>query len=359
MKKKMMLALLFGATLFAVVACGKKEEKKVEKREAIEKYQVDDYVKKLADYKGLEYKKQNTEPTEEEIKEEVKAFLENYPTEINDRPVKEGDNTNIDFKGMKDGVAFDGGTAKAYDLKIGSGKFIPGFEDGIIGMKKGETKDLKLKFPEDYHSENLKGAEVVFTVTVNSISAPLEDLTDELVAKNTEFKTAVEFTANVKKELYNRKQTEATRAAQTELLKKVIDASEITGIPETLKETYMKEYVGYYEEQAKKNGLEFGEYLKKAWNMSEESMKKAAEDLALNLGAQKLIVEAIAKKEGLSCTEEEYKAEFEEYYQASGMAGKVEKAEFEKSTGRDMIEEVVVAKKVFKLLLEEGKPIEE
>lgn len=358
-KKRKIAALLFGGILLALTACGKKEEPEVAKREKIEKYNVDEYVTKLGEYKGLEYKEQSIEPTEDEIKAEIDVFLKNHPTEVTDRAVKMGDITNIDFVGKKDGVAFDGGTSKGFDLEIGSGRFIPGFEDGIIGMKKGETKDLNLKFPEDYHAENLKGAEVIFTVTVNKISAPVEELSDELVSKNSNFKTAAEFTANVKKELYDKKKVETTRIAQTELLKKVIDASEIKEVPETLKAIYMNEYIGYYEKLAKDNGMEFGEYLEKAWKMSEENMRKAAENIAVNLGSQKLIIEAIAKKEGIVCTDEEYKAEFEEYYQASGVAGKVERSEFEKTTGRDMIEEVVVAKKVFKLLLDEGKAIKE
>lgn len=358
MKKKMVLSLVFGAILLALTACGKKEEtKEVEKKKVIEDYNVDEYVTKLGNYKGLEYKLEENEPTEEEIKAEVDAFLAAYPDTITDRPVQEGDTVNIDFVGKKDGVAFDGGTAKGYDLTIGSHKFIPGFEEGLVGLKIGETKDLSLKFPEDYHSEELKGAAVVFTVTINSISSAKTELTDELVAANSDFKTVSEFTDNIKKELKVNKEESAKRVRQTDLLEKVIADSEIKPIPETLKAAYIKEYVGYYERQAKANKMEFQDYLKKAWNMTEEDMKKAAENMANNLGRQKLVMEAIAKKEAMTVSEEEYKAELEAYYNASSLSQSMDIEAFEKQTGKQMIEDIVTAKKVLQLLEKEAKAV--
>ena len=159
-----------------------------------------DYIEKLADYKGLEYNKMDTDVTDAEIDERVKEFLKNFPEKITDRAVKKGDTVNIDYIGKKDGVAFDGGTANGTDLTIGSGLFIPGFEDGLIDKKPGETVELNLKFPDDYkNSEELKGAKVVFTVKINYIAGDIpKELTDKLVKANTEFKTTAEYKSDIK-----------------------------------------------------------------------------------------------------------------------------------------------------------------
>ena len=146
---------------------------------------VDDYVT-LGEYKGLEVLQSKQEVTQQDVDNFIHYTLEGYSElqPITDRDVVEnGDTANIDYEGKKDGVAFDGGTAQGQDLVIGSGTFIPGFEEGLVGVKVGETVDLDLTFPEEYHSEELAGQKVVFTVTVNSISRHVDpELTDEFVA---------------------------------------------------------------------------------------------------------------------------------------------------------------------------------
>lgn len=363
MKKKMIFLMLFSAMLFSLVACGKKEESKKETEQevgkeetaVVEDYNVDDYVTKLGNYIGVEFEKQETETTEEEVKMELDAFLNAHPVEVKDRAVQNGDIANIDFVGKKDGVAFDGGTAKGYNLTIGSGSFIPGFEEGLVGKKIGETVDLDLQFPETYHSEELKGAKVVFTVTINSISTPAKELTDEFVAKNsTEVKTVEELKNKVKKEINERKEQSAKNMVQTELLKKVIEDSEIKEIPKSLKGQYVNNYVSYYENKAKENGLELEDYLKKVWNMTVDEMNKNADNIAENLGKQKLIIDAIVKKENITVSEEEYKKELEEYYKASGFEGQMDIKTFEKTVGTENVNNIVKAKKVFELLQKNG-----
>lgn len=361
MKKKWILALLFASMLFALSACGKKAEEKVEEKTEnneemeVESYNVDDYVTELGNYKGLEYEKRDVEPTEEEVKAELDAFLAKHPEKVTDRAVAKGDTANIDFVGKKDGVPFEGGKAEGFNLVIGSGKFIPGFEDGLIGHKTGETVDLNLKFPDTYHAEELKGAAVVFTVKINHIETPPKELTDEMVAKSTDVKTVAEFKAKVKKEIYDRKKISARNLVHGELLKQVIKASKIKEIPESLMKSYQNDYIQYYEGNAKANKMSLEDYLKKVWNMTVEDMKKNAAELAKNMSEQKLIVEAIAKKEKFDTTEEEYKVELEEYYKESGYATKMDKETFEKTVGKQNIKNVVLAKKVLKLLEENGK----
>ena len=233
-------------------------------------FKPSDYIEKLAEYKGLEYSKVDTEATDAEIEDRVKSFLSNYPEKITDRAVKKGDTVNIDFEGKKDGVAFDGGTAKGFDLTIGSNSFIPGFEDGLIGKKPGETVDLNLKFPDDYKSEELKGAKVVFTVKINYIvgEAPKE-LTDELVKANTEFKTAAEYKADIKAKLEESKKNEAKANTTRELLEKVVTESAIKSVPKAAEDKYYNQIMGYWKNVADKYGIELKDLVTKQFNITE------------------------------------------------------------------------------------------
>lgn len=177
-------------------------------------YKALDYVK-LGDYKGLEVTLASTDVTDEEVEQQVETNLNNNDKseEIKEGTVENGDVANIDYEGKLNGKAFDGGTAKGYDLTIGSGSFIDGFEDGLIGKKIGDTVDLNLTFPKDYSSTDLAGKEVVFTVKINSVKrAP--KLTDELAAEisNNEYKTAEAYNNYIKEDLEKtKKKTSTTR----------------------------------------------------------------------------------------------------------------------------------------------------
>lgn len=356
MKKRLYFTVLFSALLLSLVACGKKEK---ESEVKTEDYNVDDYVIELADYKGVEYKKEKIEVTDEEIKAVLDELRSRYPEKIMEGTIQKGDVANIDFTGKKDGVAFDGGTSKGFSLEIGSGRFIPGFEDGLIGHKVGETVDLNLKFPEDYHEERLKGAEVVFTVTINHIEAPAKEVTDEMVSRNTEFKTVKEYEEKNRKDILENKKIRAGIKEQTEVLTKVIKASTIKMVPKKLKDLYLQEYNGFYETRAKEANVTLEEYVKTAMQIDMDTFQKNAEKFAEEMGEQKLIIDAIVKKENIEFNEEEYQIELEEYYQNSGYAAQMDKTTFEKTVGKKNIENVVLAKKVLKLLVEEGKGIEE
>lgn len=354
MKKKIIFFLLMATMLLTLAGCGKKGETKQEtneEKETVEaEYKVEDYVTKVGNYIGLEYQKQDTTATEEDIQAEIKRFLQEHPEESKDRVIEPGDIADIDFVGKKDGVAFDGGTAKGYKLAIGSGSFIPGFEAGLVGKRSGQTVNLDLQFPETYHAEELKGAKVVFTVTINSVSAPVKEITDEFVAKNSDVKTVEALKEKFKKEIEERKQISFKNSIQGELIKKVIADSEIKEVPKSLMDTYVKNYINYYEEQATKNQVSLEEYLKMAMNMTKEEMEKKAEEVAKTLGEQKIVLEAIGKKEKMEVSEEEYNKELDEYFNASGFAGQMDKATFERSIGKEAIRELVVVKKVLKLM---------
>ena len=375
MKKRVYLMTAISAVVVALTACGgnagKNKSGSVTSASgsavsskttsaatgtAIE-FKPSDYIEKLAEYRGLEYSKVDTEATDAEIEDRVKSFLSNYPEKITDRAVKKGDTVNIDFEGKKDGVAFDGGTAKGFDLTIGSNSFIPGFEDGLIGKKPGETVDLNLKFPDDYkNSEELKGAKVVFTVKINYIvgEAPKE-LTDELVKANTDFKTAAEYKADIKAKLEESKKNEAKANTTRELLEKVVTESAIKSVPKAAEEKYYTQIMGYWNNVATQYGMELKDLVTNQFKLTEEEfeaeVKKQAELSARIL----VVVRAIAEAEKLEVSEDEYKEALNTYYENSNAKASMDLATYEQQVGKESLMDIILNDKVGTFLMENGK----
>lgn len=373
MKKRVYLMTAISAVVVALTACGgnagnnKSSSATSASGSAVSsnatgtaiEFNPADYIEKLADYKGLEYTKQDVSATDAEVEEKVKSFLEAYPEKITDRAVQKGDTVNIDFEGKKDGVAFDGGTAKGFDLTIGSNSFIPGFEDGLIGKKPGETVDLNLKFPDDYkNSEELKGAKVVFTVKVNYIvgKAPTE-LTDELVKANTEFKTAAEYKDDARKKIETRKNDEAKETAQRELLEKVVTTSAIKSVPKVAEEKYYNQVIDYWNNVATQYGMELKDLITNQFKITEEEfeaeVKKQAELSARIL----VVVRAIAEAEKLEVSDDEYKAALNTYYENSRAKDSMDLATYEQQVGKESIIDIILNDKVGAFLVENGKAV--
>ncbi len=373
MKKRVYLMTAISAVVVALTACGgnagnnKSSSATSASGSAVSsnatgtaiEFNPADYIEKLADYKGLEYTKQDVSATDAEVEEKVKSFLEAYPEKITDRAVQKGDTVNIDFEGKKDGVAFDGGTAKGFDLTIGSNSFIPGFEDGLIGKKPGETVDLNLKFPDDYkNSEELKGAKVVFTVKVNYIvgKAPTE-LTDELVKANTEFKTAAEYKDDARKKIETRKNDEAKETAQRELLEKVVTTSAIKSVPKAAEEKYYNQVIDYWNNVATQYGMELKDLITNQFKITEEEfeaeVKKQAELSARIL----VVVRAIAEAEKLEVSDDEYKAALNTYYENSRAKDSMDLATYEQQVGKESIIDIILNDKVGAFLVENGKAV--
>ncbi len=211
MKKRIIAALVGLCTVAVMTGCGNKE--------------ISNDKITIKQYKGLEVEKvDEIKVTDTDVEDSIKSTLQTKSTEneITGRPVKDGDVVTIDYEGKKDGVAFDGGTAQDQQLEIGSGSFIPGFEEGIIGHNIGETFDLNLTFPQEYQSEELAGQAVVFTVTLDKISEVIvPELTDELVAELSESaKTIDEYKKEVKEDL----ETSNKQAAKSEQQQHIWDA---------------------------------------------------------------------------------------------------------------------------------------
>ncbi|MDO4523669.1 MAG: trigger factor, partial [Eubacteriales bacterium] len=277
-------------------------------------YKASDYVT-LGDYKGLEVtEKSPVNVTEEDV---MSALEDSIPLEnLTEGEVKDGDIANIDYEGTLDGVAFDGGTAQGTDLEIGSGTFIEGFEEGLIGVQVGEAVDLNLTFPESYHSEELAGKDVVFHVTVNSLQRA-QDVTDDIVAEISEFKTVEEYKESIRKELEENQASQNRTATEYELINQVYNNATIDGYPEEALAYTLNRAKAYYESYASYYGMTT-EDLMAAYGMDEETFMGELENVAKQTLSQEMVLIAVAEKEGLEPTEDEFAEGLEKYAQRAG-----------------------------------------
>ena len=226
-------------------------------------YKALDYVT-LGEYKNLNVTLASTAVTDEEIDAEISSRLtqkEKVET-LTEGTVEKGDTANIDYEGIKDGEAFQGGTDKGFDLVIGSGSFIEGFEDGLIGKSVGETVDLNLTFPEGYQNAEMAGQDVVFHVTINSIKRTPE-LTDELAAEisESEYKTVDEYRASVEQTLKEGKASTRDSEKTNDLMTQVYNNSKINDYPAELVAFTKQQYVDYYEQYAQQSEMSLSDFI--------------------------------------------------------------------------------------------------
>ncbi len=287
---------------------------------------------KLGKYKGLKVKRQEVKVTKEEIDQTISEMRNRYAENIvkEEEVVAEGDIAVIDFEGFKDGVAFEGGKGENYDLTIGSHTFIPGFEEQLIGMKKGETKDINVSFPEDYHAEDLKGAPVVFKVTIKEVKAiSIPDLDKDFFADlgMTDLETEADLRKQVEETIKLRKETDADNKYIDDLLAEAAKTVEID-IPETMIHEEAHRMVHQYEEHLQMQGITLEQFFKFT-NSNEEALMDQMHDEAKNRVTYRLMLEEIVKVEKLSVSEEEAEKE------ATTLAEKYQmtKDEFLKSFG--------------------------
>lgn len=310
-------------------------------------------VAKLADYKGIELSVNEPEKiTDDTAMEYIESYiLPNFTEEAD--VIENGDIANIDYTGKKDGVAFDGGTAEGYDLEIGSGSFIDGFESGLIGVKKGETVDLNLKFPENYGNADLAGKEVVFTVKVNSISRQCE-LTDELAPQIDEkYKTA----ADVVRDTVESLQKEANLSAKQELyyaaVSKVLEGSEVNVSDDAVRYT-TNNYVKNYAASAKLYGIDLGTLLS-YYGSSYEEFVDSYHEYSVESVKQRAVLEEIAKLENLTVADEDKEAFAEEYgYTLDSILEAVDAQLFEELVREDKANRFIVDNAVVTYIKSEG-----
>lgn len=347
MRKKIVILGMVTALMVTTTACGSNK-----------------YVT-LGDYTDLEveYTTASTEVTDEEVTTTIETNLSSYAYESEDKKYKaqEGDTVNIDYEGLKDGVAFDGGTAEGYDLELGSNTFIDGFEEGLIGAKKGDELALDLTFPEDYSSEDLAGQDVVFNVKVNSIkiTPSMEDLDDDFVAKTiktytnadgeeVEVTTVDQYTDLVRADLEaNLEETVATDK-KTALWEEIVANCEIKEYPEEDVKEIIQDMEDWYTEYASYYGYENLDDFITANNSTREEFDENAEKSAKEEVASRLVAEAIAEKEDLALTDDEYDEGVTKYTKEYGYSSE---EEFVEESGEESIRVQLQREKVQDWLL--------
>lgn len=260
-----------------------------------------DYVD-LGDYKGIELTKSITKVTDDEVTNEMGSKAVELTG--SDVTVEDGDTAIIDFVGKLNGVAFDGGTASNYELEIGSGSFIDGFEDGLIGVKKGDTVDLNLTLPESYQSTELAGKDVVFTVTVNGVKRKPQ-LNDEWLAANTNYATLAEFAAETKQKLEDAAETTASNTLESSGLDQVISNSTVKKYYKSLIEQGESQYEKRLNAYASAYGKSLSELLA-AQGMTESQYQNQKQKQAVSYAQVAMVVYAIAQDAGLSEADAEY-----------------------------------------------------
>ena len=266
----------------------------------------------LGDYKGLDVPKTRVTVKKEEVEEELKRTQEQNAREITieDRPVKDGDILTIDYSGSVDGEKFEGGTAQDQTLIIGSGAFIPGFEEQLIGKELNEETEINVTFPEEYHAADLAGKEAVFEVKIKAIKEKeLPELDDEFASEVSEFETLDEYKADIKEKIRERKKEEAKTERENKLVDLAVENAQMD-IPDAMVEEQVQQMTEEFAQRLSYQGLSMEQYLQ----FSGMDAQKFADDMkpqAVKRIETRLVLEAIVKAENIEVSEEEYKAEVE------------------------------------------------
>ncbi len=264
----------------------------------------------LGEYKGVEVTQIDTEPTEEEITEEIDKERENNARilAVEGRAIEDGDTAVIDFEGFLDGEAFEGGKGENYSLEVGSGSFIPGFEEQLIGKNIGDEVEVNVTFPEDYQEPDLAGQDAVFQVTIHEVKTKeLPDLDDEFAQDVSEFDTVEEYKESVREKVKEKKADEARRTQQEEALDAIVAASEID-IPEPMLETQCENMINRMAQQLAGQGLSMEQYMEYT-GMTYDQMKEEFRPDAERQIRSELVLDAIAEAEAIEISDEDIEAE--------------------------------------------------
>lgn len=274
----------------------------------------------LGEYKGLTVEKtQPQQVTDADVDAEIQRLRERNARyiEVTDRPVQEGDEVNLDYCGKIDGVAFEGGTAQKQTLVIGSHTFIPGFEEQIVGMNLEETKDIQVTFPEDYHAEDLKGKNAVFTCTVHGISVKqLPEVDDEFAKDASEFSTMEEFKADIRKTLQAKNDKLAADQDESKLVETIVENAKME-IPDVMIEEQIDDYVQDFRYQLSYQGLSLENYFKYT-NSDLQQLRSNYRERAQKAVRTRLVFEEIVKAEKIKATSKKVDAKIKQYAETIG-----------------------------------------
>lgn len=311
----------------------------------------------LGDYKGLEIEKQSTELTEEEIQESIDHQLGHLSEMVvkEDAAIENGDTVNIDFDGYVDGEQFEGGQADGYDLEIGSGMFIPGFEEQLVGVKAEEEKDVTVTFPEEYHAEELAGKEATFKTKVNEVKyKEVPELTDEIANElDSEANTVAEYKENTRRRLAEQKETDAENAQKEEAINKAANNTTVD-IPEAMVNTELDRMVQEFGQRMQQQGLNLETYFQIS-GQDESQLREQMKDDAEERVKTNLTLTAIAEAENVEVSDEDIDKELEKMSEQFNIS--VE--DIKQTLGNtDIVKNDVRIQKVIDLLVDEAKLVE-
>lgn len=311
---------------------------------------------KLGDYKSIELEKIEYNVTDEMIDNELRLVQEQNGRIIDagDREIKDGDILTIDFAGYLDEEQFEGGTAEGYELEIGSGSFIPGFEEQLVGKKKDEEVEVNVTFPEEYQEESLAGKEVVFKVTIHEIKEKeLPKLDDELAKDVSEFDTLDEYKASIREKLEEEAKNREKVEKENKTIEKIVELSEFE-IPEGMIESQLETEVQEFNHRLQSQGLEFEQYLT-ITGSTVEDLKVQLRPAAEKRVAIDLVLEAIGKTENIEVTDEDIDAELNKIADMYEQEDKEEFIETIKKGNLDFLTVGITNQKVVKLLMDNVK----
>ena len=266
---------------------------------------------KLSQYKGITAPKQVEAVTPEDVEREMQTYIQRETRLISvERPAQDGDTVDIDFEGFKDGVPFQGGKGEHYSLELGSGSFIPGFEEQVVGMAIGEEKELNVTFPEDYSAKDLAGQPAVFKVKLHEVKErQVPDIDDEFAKDVSEFDTLDEFKADLERQVKERREQNAQRAFEEAVLEKLGEDLEVE-LPEAMVDYRVDRAVDDYRYRIESQGMRFDQYLS-MMGMNLADMRKNFVPGATRQIKVELALEEVAKAENLEVTPEEVEAEYD------------------------------------------------
>lgn len=305
----------------------------------------------LGQYKGLEAEKDPCEVTEEEIDREIQRLRKQNGRLISvERPAEKGDTVNIDYRGEKEGAAFDGGTAEGYNLVLGSGSFIPGFEEKLIGITAGEERDLELTFPEEYHAKDLAGQAVVFHVKCNEIKFEELPEVDDEFAQDNDFDTVADLRADAKERLHKGKLTVAEKAFSDRLVDAAANNMSVE-VPPSMIEAQMDSMVEEYSRYISSQGIPFEQYVKMMGG-TVETFRETTRSASIKQLRTEILLDAVAKAENLEASEEEIKAELETLAKNYSMSAE----DVEKYVDKEALTEQIIRNKAIAVITDSGIP---
>lgn len=301
----------------------------------------------LGQYKGIEVEKQDTAATDEEVDKEIDKERESNSRSITveDRPVQDGDMTVIDFEGFVDGTPFEGGKGTDYPLTIGSGAFIPGFEEQLIGAEIGKEIEVNVSFPEDYHAKDLAGKPAVFKCTVKEIKVKeLPELDDDFAQDVSDFDTLEEYKADVRKKIEERKAASAKAKKEDAVIEKIIEGAKME-IPDAMVKTQAEQGVDEFAQRLQMQGMSIEQYLQYMGG-SIDAMVEQYKPQALKRIQSRLVLEAVVAAENLEVSDEELEAEYSRMAEQYKMEVEKLKELFSDADKKNIREDLAIQKAV-------------